>query len=61
MYSLYPEFMGSLHVYMVNSVTNEQSLIWENIGVLTNNASHWERVAMVVNFVVGDPNMFVSI
>ncbi|XP_057291426.1 hemicentin-1-like isoform X2 [Hydractinia symbiolongicarpus] len=59
MYSLYPDFMGSLHVYLLNSVTNEQSLIWENFGVLTNNASHWERVAMVVNFVVGDPNMFI--
>ncbi|XP_057303015.1 uncharacterized protein LOC130638810 isoform X2 [Hydractinia symbiolongicarpus] len=57
MYTRFLQYMGSLHVYMVNSATLQQTLLWENIGVLTNNASHWENVNIDVDVAVGGANM----
>lgn len=60
MYTRYPRYMGSLHVYLVNGLTYSQTLLWENYGVLTYNASHWKNINIDVDVVVGGTNMSVS-
>ncbi|XP_057313086.1 SCO-spondin-like isoform X2 [Hydractinia symbiolongicarpus] len=50
MYTAFPEYMGSLSVFLVENGTNTQTPLWQHNGVLTNTPLEWKQVNIDVNY-----------
>lgn len=60
MYTAYPQYMGSLSVYLVENGTNAQTPLWQHSGILTNTQLEWKQVNIDVNY-AGSNSVYVSV